>query len=83
MLRRFFIWIVKSLITLVLITLIFSTVALELPSLVKGTFSDIFQYASPEAQKEVVNKLSGACSALNEIFYHCTNCINTESQVIK
>lgn len=66
MLRKFFIWLVKSLITLVLITLIFSTVALELPSLIKGVFSDIFKYASPEAQKGAVGKLAVACSALDE-----------------
>lgn len=66
MLRKFLIWLVKSLITLVLITLIFSTVALELPSLAKGIFSDIFKYASPETQKEAVGKLAVVCSALNE-----------------
>ncbi len=66
MLRKFFIWLVKSLVTLVLITFIFSTVALELPSLVKGAFSDIFQYASPETQKEAAGKLAVACSELDE-----------------
>lgn len=66
MLKKFFIWLVKSLITLAIITLIFSTAALELPNLIKGAFSDIFQYASPETQKEAVGKLAVACSALDE-----------------
>lgn len=64
-LRKFGIWLVKNLIILLLITFIFSTIALDVPDLIKGIFKDIFQYASPEAQKEVVNKLTIACSALD------------------
>ncbi len=64
MLKRFLIWIVKNLFVLLLVTFIFSTVALDLPYLVKGLFNDIFQYASPDAQKEVVSKLTLACSSL-------------------
>ena len=66
MFRKFFIWIVKNLIVLLLVTLIFSAVALDLPSFVKGLFKDIFQYASPEAQKGVVGKLTITCSGLEE-----------------
>lgn len=63
--RNFLISIIKSLIVFVLATLIFSTVALDVPNLIKGLFRDIFQYASPEAQKEVVGKLTLACSGLD------------------
>ena len=63
-LRKLGIWIVKNLIVLLLITFIFSTVALNLPDLVKGMFNDIFQYSSPEMQKEVVGKLTLTCSSL-------------------
>ena len=65
MLRRFFIWLIKNLIVLFLIAVIFSTVILDIPYLVKGIFKDIFQYASLEAQKEVVSKLTSSCSALD------------------
>jgi len=68
--KNFSISITKSLIVLVLATLIFSTVALDLPALFKGffrdIFRDIFQYSSPEMQKEVVGKLTAACSGLDE-----------------
>ena len=66
MLRKFFIWLIRSLIALVLITFIFSTVALELPTLINGLFKDIFQYSSPEMQNEVIGKLTTACSGLDE-----------------
>ena len=62
--KKFLISIIKSLIVLFLATLIFSTVALDLPTLFKGFFKDIFQYSSPEMQKEVVGKLTSACSGL-------------------
>ena len=65
MFRKFLIWIVKNLLILLLVTLIFSAVAFDLPGMVKGLFKDIFQYASPEAQKEVVGKLTSACSSLD------------------
>ena len=64
MIRKFLIWIVKNLLILLLVTFIFSSVALDLPTMVKGIFNDIFQYATPQAQKEVVSKLTMACSAL-------------------
>lgn len=62
--KKFGIWIVKNLVILLLVTLIFSTTAFDMPELVKGIFKDIFQYASPEMQKEVVSKLTLACSGL-------------------
>jgi len=66
MLKKFLIWLTKNIIILLLITLIFSTIALDVPSLVKEMFEDIFSYASPDTQKEVVGKLTSACSELNE-----------------
>ena len=64
MLKKFLIWIVKNLLILLFVAFIFSSVALDLPGMAKEIFRDIFQYASPEAQKEVVNKLTLACSSL-------------------
>ncbi|MBI2659198.1 hypothetical protein HYX05_03830 [Candidatus Woesearchaeota archaeon] len=66
MLKKFLIWLIKNIIILLLITLIFSTVALDVPSLVKEMFKDIFSYASPETQKEVIGKLTGVCSGLDK-----------------
>ncbi|MBI2658070.1 hypothetical protein HYX08_05245 [Candidatus Woesearchaeota archaeon] len=63
--RKFGIWVVKNLIILLLVTFIFSTVALDLPNMVGGIFKDVFRYASPEAQNETVGKLTMACSALD------------------
>lgn len=69
-LKKFGIWVLKNLIILLLITLIFSTLTLDVPTLIKGIFKDIFQYSSPEMQKEVVGKLTLACSSLNEENYN-------------
>ena len=65
MLRKFLIWVVKNLLVLLLVAFIFSTLALDVPGMVKGAFGDVFAYASPQAQKEVVGKLTIACSALD------------------
>ena len=64
--RNFFISITKSLVVLLVATLIFSTVTLDFPNLVKGVFGDIFSYASPDAQKQVISKLAETCSFLNQ-----------------
>ena len=66
MFKKFLIWLAKNIIILLLITLIFSTIALDVPSLIKEMFRDIFSYASPETQKEVVSKLTGVCSGLDK-----------------
>lgn len=63
--RKFLIWLVKNLIVLLLVAFVFSTVALDLPYMAKGALNDIFQYANPAAQKEVVGKLTMACSSLD------------------
>ena len=64
MFRKFLIWVVKNLLVLLLVAFIFSTVALDLPGMAKGLFRDIFSYSSPEIQKDVIGKLTIACSAL-------------------
>lgn len=65
--KKFLIWLVKNLLVLLLVTFIFSTVAFDVPQMVKSLFKDIFQYASPDAQKEIVGKLTIACSSLDNI----------------
>jgi len=65
MFRKFLLWLVKNLFVLLLVTFIFSTVAFDVPQMVKGVFNDIFQYASPDAQKDVVGKLTKECSSLD------------------
>lgn len=62
--RNFLIWIIKNIIILLVVTLIFSTITLDLPRMLKGLFGDIFEYASPEMQENVVRKLAESCSAL-------------------
>lgn len=64
--KNFLISIIKSLIVFVIVTLVFSLVAFDFPSLAKGLFGDIFQYASPEVQKQVVSRLTDACSSLDQ-----------------
>jgi len=64
--KNFFISITKSLIVLLVATLIFSSVTLNFPDLIKGLFGDIFEYASPDAQKQVISNLAETCSSLNQ-----------------
>lgn len=66
MFKKLFIWLAKNIIILLLVTLIFSTVAFDVPSLVEGIFKDVFLYASPESQKEVVSRLTVACSEFDK-----------------
>lgn len=63
--KKFLIWLVKNLLVLLLVTFIFSTIAVDVPQMIKGVFKDIFQYASPDAQKDVVGKLTLTCSSLD------------------
>lgn len=60
--KKIFIAIIKNLIVLVIATFIFSSITLDFPNLLKGFFGDIFEYASPEVQREVVGKLAESCS---------------------
>ena len=66
MFKKFLIWLVKSILILLVVTFIFSSITLDLPELIKGVFGDIFTYASPEAQKQVVGELIGTCSSLEK-----------------
>ena len=65
MLKKFGIWIIKNLIILILVALIFSALTLDVLNLIKGVFGDIFDYASPDMQKQVVGKLTESCSSLD------------------
>lgn len=64
--KNFSIWLIKNLIILLLITLIFSSITLDLPDLIKGVFGDIFAYADTDTQKKVVSKLTETCSLLDK-----------------
>jgi len=64
-LKKFLIWLVKNLLVLLLVAFIFSTAAFDVPDMISGLFKDIFQYASPDAQKDGVGKLTLACSSLD------------------
>ena len=64
--KKFLIWLIKSILILLVVTLVFSSITLDLPELIKGIFGDIFAYASPEAQKQVVGELTGTCSSLEK-----------------
>lgn len=63
--KKFFILIIKNLIILLVATLIFSSITLDFPNLLKGVFVDIYEYASPETQKRVVAELTETCSSLD------------------
>ena len=63
--KNFFISIIRSLIVLLIATLIFSAVTLDFPNLMKGVFGDIFSYSSPEAQKQTISKLAETCASLD------------------
>lgn len=69
--KNFSIWLIKNLIILLLITLIFSSITLDLPDLIKGVFGDIFTYADTDAQRQVVSKLTETCSLLDNVGALC------------
>ena len=64
MLKKLSIWLVKNLIIILVATLIFSYVSFDFPNLLKGVFGDVYNYASPESQKEAVGRLAETCSSL-------------------
>jgi len=64
--KNFLISIIKSLIAFLIVTIVFSTITLNLPNLMKNVFGDIFAYASPDAQKQAVSKLAETCSSLDK-----------------
>ena len=65
MFRKFLTWVVKNLIVLLLVAGIFYAASFNLSGMAQGGIRDIFQYASPESQKEVVGKLTSVCSSLD------------------
>ena len=65
MFRKFLTWVVKNLIVLLLVAGIFYAASFNLSSMAQGGVKDIFQYASPESQKEIVSKLTLVCSSLD------------------
>ncbi len=64
--KNFLIGIIKNIIVLFVATLIFSSITLDFPELIRGLFGDIFGYASPEVQKKVVSQLAETCSSLDK-----------------
>lgn len=64
--KKFFIWLIKNLIILLLVTLIFSAISLDFPRLIQGVIEDIFKYATPLMQKQVISKLAETCSTLDK-----------------
>lgn len=83
-LKNFLISTTKSIIILLVATLIFSSVTFDFPSMLKNVFGDVFGYASPEMQKKVINELSGTCSSLEDknsvtLQQVCTNATLLES----
>ena len=53
----------KNLIVLLIATMIFSSITLNFPSFMQNLFGDIYQYASPDAQKDAIGRLTEACSS--------------------
>ena len=83
-LKNFLISTTKSIIILLVATLIFSSVTFDFPIMLKSVFGDVFGYASPEMQKKVINELSGTCSSLEDknsvtLQQVCTNATLLES----
>ena len=66
MFKKFLISIVRSLIVIILLTFIFSTVSADFGELVKDIFAGIYEYASPEVQKQVVSNLAESCLSLGQ-----------------
>lgn len=69
---------VKSLIAFVFVAFLFSSIASDFTGLVGGVLGDIFAYATPTAQKEIVIKLAQNCASGSEgdavsIKQICTN----------
>ena len=64
--KNFLISIIRSLIVLTFATLIFSTITLDFSNLIENIFGDIFVYASPEAQKQTISRLTETCSSLEQ-----------------
>src|SRR3989338_6769476 len=66
MIRKFFISITKSLIVLILFALIFSGASSGVPQSINHIFSGIYDYASPDARKQVIDNLEENCNSLGQ-----------------
>lgn len=64
--KNILIAIIRNLIILLIATFVFSSTSINFPELLKGFFGDIFEYASPDVQKQVVSRLADSCSALDK-----------------
>ncbi len=64
--KKFLIGFIKNLIVLLVATLVFSSVTLDFPVMMKDLFGDIFTYASPDVQKQVISQLTETCSSLGQ-----------------
>jgi len=57
------IFILKLFISLILVTFIFSAILVEVEDVIKNTFANIYEYASPDSQKNAVDKFESVCSS--------------------
>jgi len=61
--NRFLVSVLKFLISLVLLTFIFSAAPFAIEDTVSRTFANIFEYASPDTQKSVVDIFMASCGS--------------------
>jgi len=66
MFNKFSIFILKFLISLVLITFIFSAAPFAIDDMIAKTFGNIFDYASPDTQNKTIEKFASACDSTDE-----------------
>jgi hypothetical protein len=66
MLRKVGISLVKFLIILVVASLVFSSLIVDFPVLIKGIMVDVFEHSSDDSKAQVLNDLRGSCSVLDE-----------------
>ena len=64
MFKKFSIWLIKNLMIILVATLIFSNASFDFPDVMKGTFGDVYDFASPEAQREAVGRLAETCASM-------------------
>jgi len=66
MLNKVLIFTLKLVIILVLITFISSSILVEVEQVIKNTFANIFEHASPESKKRAVDKFEGICTSSDD-----------------
>jgi len=57
------IFILKLFISIILVTFVFSAILVEVEDVIKNTFANIYEYASPDSQKNAVDKFESVCSS--------------------